>query len=93
MKEIIKHGSAVRKFKCKNCECKFIATYDEIDLMHSDNTHMWINNTTKESKITWDWISFQTSCPECGNICTITLKGEDVLNDHNNRTRKSKRSS
>jgi hypothetical protein len=88
LKYIIKHGENLRTFKCQRCGCKFKATDDEITRLHSNRQAEWIDKPVK--KVTWQWISFSTACPECDATCTIYLEGEDVLNDYNSRTRKSK---
>lgn len=93
MKEIIKHGNTVRKFKCHKCGCKFKASETEYSSGHSSNSAVWVNTETNMSQAAWEWVSFQSTCPECGTLVAITLEGEDVVNDYNNRARKPKRSS
>ena len=88
LKLVTKHGTAMRKFVCKECGCKFHASRDELQVSHSEDTITWCG-ILEHDTITWKWISFSTTCPECDSLCKITLEGQEVLDDYNRRTRKS----
>lgn len=90
MKLVTKHGTAMRKFECKECGCKFRASRDELKVCHSEDTITWCDILDYD-KTTWAWISFSTTCPECDALCKITLEGQEVLDDYNRRARKSER--
>lgn len=88
MKLVTKHGTAMRKFECKECGCKFRASRDELKVNHSEDTITWCDILANDAT-TWAWVSFSTTCPECDSLCKITLEGQEVLDDYNRRTRKS----